>query len=67
MPEFLWFCPDFCDLVHIKRIIDLLSKQQKNAVLERHPYFCTNSTQILPRFTKICPDSARIFMKIKLG
>ena len=39
MPEFLWFCPDFCDLVHIKRIIDLLSKQQKNAVLERHPYF----------------------------
>ena len=32
MPGFLWFCPDFCDLVHIQSIIDLCAKRQNNAL-----------------------------------
>ena len=31
-PGFLWFCPDFCDLVQIQSVIELFVKQQNNAL-----------------------------------
>ena len=31
-PGFLWFCPDFCDLVHVQSVIGLFAKRQNNAL-----------------------------------
>ena len=31
-PGFLWFCPDFCDLVHVQSIMELFAKRQNNGL-----------------------------------
>ena len=60
------FCPDFCDLVHVQGAIEQFAKQQKNAVLQRHPNRNghTRIIQLIPGFLPgFHPDFAQIFAK----
>ena len=77
-PLFLWFCPDFCGLVHVQSVLELFAKRQNNALPEHDlnkkktttsqnfslaRISCSNNARIFP---KISLDYARIFAKMRL-
>ena len=66
MPGFLWFCPDFCDSVHVQSVMELFAKQQKNAEY-KVTRINTEMLVLYGKYLDFCPDSTRIFAKRSPG
>ena len=54
-PGFLWFCPDFCDSVHVQCVMELFAKQQKNAEYKL-TRINTEMLVLYGKYLDFCPD-----------